>query len=61
MIELILIAYAWIAGYVFSAIGAENDSHPVIIERLFYSVFWLVVGASMLSTLLATKVLDSEK
>ncbi|ENU1225077.1 hypothetical protein [Providencia rettgeri] len=61
MIELILIAYAWIAGYVFSAIGAENDSRPVIIERLFYSVFWLAVGASMLSTLLATKVLDSEK
>lgn len=60
MIEFILIAYAWIAGYVFSAIGAENDSRPVIIERLFYSVFWLMVGASMLSTLLATKVLGSE-
>ncbi|WP_272577945.1 hypothetical protein [Providencia sp. PROV260] len=61
MIELILIAYAWIAGYVFSAIGAENDSRPVIIERLFYSILWLVVGVSMLSTLLATKVLGSEK
>ncbi|AMG65695.1 MULTISPECIES: hypothetical protein [Providencia] len=61
MIEFILIAYAWIAGYIFSAIGTENDSRPVIIERLFYSVFWLVVGASMLSTLLATKVLGSEK
>ncbi|ENG4185537.1 hypothetical protein ABT230_002324 [Providencia rettgeri] len=61
MIEFILIVYAWIAGYVFSAIGADNDSRPVIIERLFYSVFWLVVGASMLSTLLATKVLGSEK
>ncbi|WNK26100.1 hypothetical protein [Providencia hangzhouensis] len=61
MIELILIAYAWIAGYVFSAIGSENDSRPVIIDRLFYSVFWLVVGVSMLSTLLATKVLDTEK
>lgn len=61
MIEFILIAYAWIAGYVFSAIGAENDSRPVIIERLFYSIFWLVVGASMLSTLLATKVLCEEK
>ncbi|WP_249216178.1 hypothetical protein [Providencia rettgeri] len=47
MIEFIFIAYAWIAGYVFSAIGTENDSRPVIIERLFYSVFWLVVGASM--------------
>ncbi|MBC5790674.1 hypothetical protein [Providencia sp. JUb39] len=61
MIEFILIAYAWIAGYIFSAIGAENDSRPVIIERLFYSVFWLVVGASMLSTLLATKILGPEK
>ncbi|MGF7408473.1 hypothetical protein [Providencia alcalifaciens] len=61
MIEFTLMAYAWIAGYIFSAIGAENDSRPVIIERLFYSVFWLVVGASMLSTLLATKVLGSEK
>lgn len=61
MIEFILIAYAWIAGYIFSAISTENDSRPVIIERLFYSVFWLVVGASMLSTLLATKVLGSEK
>lgn len=61
MIEFILIAYAWIAGYVFSAIGAENDSRPVIIERLFYSIFWLVVGTSMLSTLLATKVLGTEK
>ncbi|EJD6083778.1 hypothetical protein [Providencia sp. PROV087] len=61
MIEFILIVYAWVAGYVFSVIGAENDSRPVIIERLFYSVFWLVVGASMLSTLLATKVLGSEK
>ncbi|HEM8138361.1 TPA: hypothetical protein U2M34_001233 [Providencia rettgeri] len=61
MIEFILIAYVWIAGYVFSAIGAENDSRPVIIERLFYSIFWLVVGASMLSTLLATKVIGSEK
>ncbi|WOB97085.1 hypothetical protein [Providencia sp. PROV099] len=61
MIELILIAYAWIAGYIFSVIGTENDSRPVVIERLFYSVFWLVVGASMLSTLLATKVLREEK
>ncbi|WP_323085345.1 hypothetical protein [Providencia alcalifaciens] len=61
MIEFILTVYAWIAGYIFSAIGTENDSRLVIIERLFYSVFWLVVGASMLSTLLATKVLGSEK
>jgi len=61
LIEFILIVYAWIAGYVFSAIGAENDSRPVIIERLFYSIFWLVVGALMLSTLLATKVLGTEK
>ncbi|MEX6144592.1 MULTISPECIES: hypothetical protein [Providencia] len=61
MIEFILIAYAWIAGYVFSVIGAENDSRSIITGRLFYSVFWLVVGASMLSTLLATKVLGSEK
>ncbi|ETS99968.1 hypothetical protein [Providencia alcalifaciens] len=61
MIEFILTVYAWIAGYIFSAIGAENDSRPVIIERLFYSVFWLVVGASMLSTLLATKILGPEK
>ncbi|EPL6453070.1 hypothetical protein N0G65_000172 [Providencia rettgeri] len=61
MIEFILIAYAWIAGYIFSVIGEENDSRPVIIERLFYSILWLVVGASMLSTLLATKVLGSEK
>ncbi|MCG9940488.1 hypothetical protein AB6G22_10570 [Providencia hangzhouensis] len=61
MIEFILIAYAWIAGYIFSVIGAENDSRPVIIERLFYSILWLVVGALMLSTLLATKVLGSEK
>ncbi|MDD9338265.1 MAG: hypothetical protein PV362_01075 [Providencia heimbachae] len=61
MIEFILIAYTWVAGYVFSAIGNENDSRPVIIERLFYSIFWLFVGASILSTLLATKVLREEK
>lgn len=61
MIEFILIAYAWIAGYIFSVIGVENDSRPVIIERLFYSILWLVVGALMLSTLLATKVLGTEK
>lgn len=61
MTEFILILYAWIAGYIFSAIGTESDSRPVILERLFYSIFWLVVGALMLSTLLATKVLGSEK
>ncbi|MCB4815153.1 hypothetical protein AB7080_12110 [Providencia rettgeri] len=61
MIEFILIVYAWIAGYIFSVIGAENDSRSVIIERLFYSIFWIMVGASMLSTLLATKILGTEK
>ncbi len=61
MLDLVIVAYVWVAGYIFSAIGAENDSRPVMIERLFYSVFWLVVGASMLSTLLATKVLGTEK
>lgn len=61
MIDLIIIAYVWVAGYIFSAIGAENDSRLVIIERLFYSICWLIVGTSMLSTFLATKLLREEK
>lgn len=61
MIEFMLIAYTWVAGYIFSAIGAENDSRTVVIERLFYSIFWLIVGTSILSTFLATKLLREEK
>lgn len=61
MIDFVIVAYVWVAGYIFSAIGNENDSRPVIIERLFYSIFWLFVGASILSTLLATKILREEK
>ncbi|WP_202906423.1 hypothetical protein [Morganella psychrotolerans] len=57
---LTLAFYLWIAGYLFSELSRSAGNRTDIAASVFYSTFWLPVGAAYLSSLIAGKVLGDE-
>lgn len=57
---LILALYLWIAGYLFAELSRSADTSTDIAAVMFYSTFWLPVGAVYLSSLIAGKVLGDK-
>lgn len=57
---LILALYLWIAGYLFSELSRSAGSRADIAASVFYSTFWLPVGAAYLSSLIACKALGDK-